>query len=199
MVGRRFRWDRRRSRPATWVPARLRAGARLSPEKAGRKSAGGKPPGPPSFMARSFPLAGFGVVGRSGMVVRLLRGPCTCPDLGRFFRIGLHNPEASPWGEAVTEGDGCGGDRVAQRGRRSIPLGRQPEALFFCFYKERLGTGSPPHPTRLRRATFPPRGRLWRWERSRAVVGRLRGLSKCSPAYFFRKMRPKSVLAYRRK
>ncbi len=29
------------------------------------------------------------------------------------------------------------------------------------FYKERLGTGSPPHPTRLRRPTFPPRGRLW--------------------------------------
>ncbi len=28
------------------------------------------------------------------------------------------------------------------------------------FYKERLGTGSPPHPTRLRRPTFPPRGRL---------------------------------------
>ena len=32
------------------------------------------------------------------------------------------------------------------------------------FYKERLGTGSPPHPTRLRRPTFPPRGRLWGWE-----------------------------------
>ena len=25
-------------------------------------------------------------------------------------------------------------------------MGRQPEAPFFCFYKERLGTGSPPHP-----------------------------------------------------
>ena len=33
-------------------------------------------------------------------------------------------------------------------------------APLFCFYKERLGTGSPPHPTRLRRPTFPPRGRL---------------------------------------
>ena len=33
-------------------------------------------------------------------------------------------------------------------------MGRQPEALFFCFYKERLGTGSPPHPTRLRRPTY---------------------------------------------
>ena len=34
--------------------------------------------------------------------------------------------------------------------------GRSP-----LFYKERLGTKSPPHPTRLRRPTFPPRGRLW--------------------------------------
>ena len=33
-------------------------------------------------------------------------------------------------------------------------MGRQPEAPFFCFYKERLGTGSPPHPTRLRRPTY---------------------------------------------
>ena len=38
---------------------------------------------------------------------------------------------------------------------------RQAGAPLFCFYKERLGTGSPPHPTRLRRPTFPPRGRLW--------------------------------------
>ena len=72
----------------------------------GRKRAGGKPPGPPFFMARSFPLAGFGVVGRSEAMLRLFRSPCTCPDLGRFFCVGLHNPEASPWGEAVTEGDG---------------------------------------------------------------------------------------------
>ena len=38
---------------------------------------------------------------------------------------------------------------------------RQAGAPLFYFYKERLGTGSPPHPTRLRRPTFPPRGRLW--------------------------------------
>ena len=31
---------------------------------------------------------------------------------------------------------------------------RQPGAPFFYFYKERLGTGSPPHPTRLRRPTY---------------------------------------------
>ena len=42
-------------------------------------------------------------------------------------------------------------------------MGRQAGAPFFYFYKERLGTGSPPHPTRLRRPTFPPRGRLWAW------------------------------------
>ncbi len=35
------------------------------------------------------------------------------------------------------------GDRVAQRGRRKLPLGRQAGAPFFYFYKERLGTGSP--------------------------------------------------------
>ena len=54
-------------------------------------------PRPPFFRARSFPLARFGVAGRSGTVVGLVRCPCTCPDLGRFFRVGLYNPEASPW------------------------------------------------------------------------------------------------------
>ena len=43
-------------------------------------------------------------------------------------------------------------------------MGRQVGAPVFYSYKERLGTGSPPHPTRLRRPTFPPRGRLWGWE-----------------------------------
>ena len=85
-VGRGFRWDRRRSRPAAWFPARLRAGARLSPEKAGGKSAGGVAPWTPFFMARSFSLAGFGVVGRSVPVDGLLRNPWTCPDLETFFR-----------------------------------------------------------------------------------------------------------------
>ena len=48
-------WDHRRSRPATWFPARLRAGARLSPEKAGRQSAGGFAPWTPFFYG---PLVG---------------------------------------------------------------------------------------------------------------------------------------------
>ena len=37
--------------------------------------------------------------------------------------------------------------------------GDRREPPFFYFYKERLGTGSPPHPTRLRRPTFPPEGK----------------------------------------
>ena len=44
-------------------------GSRLSPEKAGGKSAGGLAPWTPGFMTRSFPLARFGVAGRSGTVV----------------------------------------------------------------------------------------------------------------------------------
>ena len=58
-VGRWSLLDQRRFAPATWVPARLRAGARLSPEKAGGKSAGGCAPWTPGFYGRSFPLAGF--------------------------------------------------------------------------------------------------------------------------------------------
>ena len=81
-------------------------GSRLSLEKARTQRVAGEDPRPPFFRARSFPLARFGVAGRSGTVVGLVRCPCTCPDLGRFFRVGLHNPEASPWGEAVTGGDG---------------------------------------------------------------------------------------------
>ena len=41
---------------------------------------------------------------------------------------------------------------------------RQAGAPLFCFYKERLGTGSPPHPPQCAHwGTFPPRGRLWGW------------------------------------
>ena len=84
-------WDRRRLAPAGWVPARSRAGARWGTayplggrgfseasgrsapggpparrgphfsREMGRKRAGGKPPGPPGFMARLLPLARFGV------------------------------------------------------------------------------------------------------------------------------------------
>ena len=51
----------------------------------GRKRAGGLAPWTPALMARSFPLAHFGVVGRIVPVDGLLRCPSACPDLGRFF------------------------------------------------------------------------------------------------------------------
>ena len=44
------------------------------------------PPRPSCCRARSFPLARFGVGCHIVPVDGLLRGPCTCPDLGTFFR-----------------------------------------------------------------------------------------------------------------
>ena len=84
--------DRRfRRKPSQGVPCHVGSrpvpggGSRLSlRESPDAKSRGGGPP-PPHSMARSFPLARFGVVGRSGAVVGLFRGPSTCPDLGAFF------------------------------------------------------------------------------------------------------------------
>ena len=60
------------------------AGVPISPEKWGERGPGASPLDP-RFYGRSFPLAGFGVVGRSGAVVGLFRGPCTCPDLDSHF------------------------------------------------------------------------------------------------------------------
>ena len=84
--------DRRfRRKPSQGVPCHV--GSRPVPgggsrhslrESPDAKSRGGGPP-PPHSMARSFPLARFGVVGRSGAVVGLFRGSSTCPDLGAFF------------------------------------------------------------------------------------------------------------------
>ena len=57
------------------------------------------------------------------------------------------------------------------RGRPGCPTGQEKNSVEATagsaplFYKERLSTKSPPHPTRLRRPTFPPRGRLWGWVR----------------------------------
>ena len=88
----------------------------------GRKRAGGKPPGPPVFMARSFPLAGFGVVGRSEAMLRLFRSPCTCPDLGRFFCVGLHDPEASPKGKALGREEPSVADFRPSQGPEQNPI-----------------------------------------------------------------------------
>ena len=60
----------------------IQAFSRESPDA---KSRGGMPPAPPFFRARSFPLARFGVVGRSGAVVGLFRSPSAYPDLETFF------------------------------------------------------------------------------------------------------------------
>ena len=54
------------------------------------------------------------------------------------------------------------------RGRPDCPTGQKKNAVEATggspplFYKERLGTGSPPHPPQCAHwGTFPPRGRLW--------------------------------------
>ena len=85
VIGRWFRWNRCRVAPATWVPARLRAGARLSPEKAGGKSAGGLAPWTPFFYGPLVPTRSFWRLCRIVPVVGLFRTPPTCPDLERFF------------------------------------------------------------------------------------------------------------------
>ena len=102
-----------------------------------RKERRGLRPLDPRFMTRSFPLARFGVGCHIVPVVRLFRGPCTCPDLGTFFR----------------------------------------KMLSSLFFPENA-----PH--------FGAHVRALIWELS---------FAKCFPAYFSRKMRPKSVLAYRTK
>ena len=115
VVGGWFRRDRRRADPATWVPARSRAGARWGTAyplggrgfsgASGRSAPGGPParrgspflprngekegrgqaPWTPGFIARSLALARFGVGWRIVPVEGLFRTPSTCPDLGRFF------------------------------------------------------------------------------------------------------------------
>ncbi len=72
-------------------------GSRLSRESPDAKSRGGMPP-PPFMMARSFPLARFGVVGRIVPVVGLFRCPSACPDLGRFFSCRAAQPGGFPFG-----------------------------------------------------------------------------------------------------
>ena len=57
------------------------------------------------------------------------------------------------------------------RGRPGCPTGQEKKPVGATgsnplFYKERLGTESPPHPPQCAHwGTFPPRGRLWAWVR----------------------------------
>ena len=158
-VGRWSFLDQRRFAPATWVPARLRAGARLSPEKAGGKSAGGCAPWTPGFDGRSFPLAGFCVgyvwTGRRA-VTSGIPTPIWNAFSGKnmlksiFVKDGqrnspppLHGAKAFPLGGrcpsahtgadegAIDWPNGAGEEK--RRGDRSLLL------------QGKVGTGSPPH------------------------------------------------------
>ena len=179
-VGRGGLLDRRRLEPAPWFPARLRAGARLSPEKAGGKSAGGKPPGPPSFMARSLLARSFWGLCHIVPVVRLFRCPCTCPDLGAFFwkmlleHIFLEN--ASQIGLSIPEGIAPRTDqrerspKRASDSKRAIKpgsRGRAP-ALFLPISREKWG----PPPGRRGPRGAAPRGlvRAWTTRRVRSTA-----------------------------
>ena len=89
-------------------------------------------------MGRSFSLARFGVVGRSGAVVGLFRNPCTCPDLETFFRkmlfehisrknasqIGLRIPEEIeplPYQGQRSQKPASGNERLSKPGSRAEP------------------------------------------------------------------------------
>ncbi len=88
VIGRRFRWDRRRVDPAAWVPARSRAGIQaFSRESPDAKSRGGGPP-PPLFYGPLVPTRWFWRLWRIVPVEGLVRCPSAYPDLGRFFGSG---------------------------------------------------------------------------------------------------------------
>ena len=75
VIGRRFRWNRCRVDPATWVPRRLRRGARLSLEESRRKEHQGQAPGPWALIAaRSHSLVFASVF--SGKIAGLLLPIC---------------------------------------------------------------------------------------------------------------------------
>ncbi len=77
----------------------------FSRRKPGRKSRGGDAPRPPWVRGHSFPLARFGVAGRSGTVVGYFVTHVRALIWGAFS-CGATQPRGFPFGEAVTEGDG---------------------------------------------------------------------------------------------
>ena len=110
-------------------------------------------------MARSFPLAGFG----------------GCAALFRWWGYFVPHLRALIWNAfscriARPRGFPSGGSchrRGRMRGRPGCPTGQEKKPVGATgsnplFYKERLGTESPPHPPQCAHwGTFPPRGRLW--------------------------------------
>ena len=74
------------------------------------------------------------------------------------------------------------------RGRPGCPTGQKKNLVEATagrapfFYKERLGTKSPPHPTQCAHwGTFPPRGRLWRDEPDLGTFFRKNAFQHISP------------------
>ena len=76
--------------------------------------------------------------------------------------------------ESLDPRPGPGGKPRGRVYPATVPTGQKKNSVeatvgrASLFYKERLGTKSPPHPTRLRRPTFPSRGRLWGVEAQRS-------------------------------
>ena len=124
----------------------------------GEKEGRGQAPWTPGFYGRSFPLAGFGVgwlwYGRravaSGMLSPIWDAFSRKNMLKSIlrkegFQIGRIPPKPSPRGEGApvrTLG--------RMRGRPGCPTGQEKKGVGATgpsFYKERLGTESPPHPS----------------------------------------------------
>ena len=138
----------------------------------GEKEGRGASPWTPSFMARSFPLAGFGGCtalfrwwGYYGAHVRALIWIRILREQGlgakAFCCRGIPPAEGFPLGGKLSP-------EVTDEGRPGCPTEQKKNAVeatagrLSLFYKERLGTGSPPHPPQCAHwATFPQRGRLW--------------------------------------
>ena len=80
----------------------------------------------------------------------------------KHFVAGVYHLRRLPLGGKLSP-------KVTDEGATDLPNGAGEKfrwgdirAPLFCFYKERLGTGSPPHPPQCAHwGTFPPRGRLW--------------------------------------
>ena len=131
-------------------------------------------PPPPGFRGRSFPLARFGVVGRSRAIVGLFRTPCTCPDLGTFFRENAFQhifPEKCVpnrfWhteGNSPSTASGATNPKTSEWQRAAIKTRVQGLPLVFfppTFFKESRA------PRRSRRGTHVAGSTLQRFQRNR--------------------------------